>query len=236
MNEGIGPSIGHPNRSAHNWLAYDSVDKFFLAHVDLYRGELIDLGAGSAPYKEFFLKYADNYIALDWPGSHHDIKANVFADLGSGFPLQNDIADAVVAISVLEHIPEPQNFLSEAFRILKPNGSLILQVPWQWWIHEAPHDYYRYTPHGLSYLLARAGFVDVKVEPQGGFFSMIILKMNYFSLRVLRYTGRARRFVRPLFVAFWYIGQKLAPILDRLDNDWKLEASGYFVTATKSCP
>jgi SAM-dependent methyltransferase len=229
------PSYGHPNRLAHNWLTYDAMDKGLIAFADLYRGELIDLGAGFASYRDFFLQHADNYIAVDWPNSYHDTKVNVFADLGVGFPLKSEIADTVVALSVLEHIREPQNFLEEACRILKPGGALILQVPWQWSIHEAPHDYFRYTPYGLEHLLARTGLAELRVEPQSGFFSMIILKMNYFSLRLLRRTGALQEILRPLFLAFWYVGQKLAPLLDRLDKDWKLEASGYFVTAKKPC-
>ena len=76
--------------------------------------------------------------------------------------------------------------LNEAFRILKPGGAIVLQVPWQWRVHEAPHDYFRYTPYGLKYLFEKAGFVDVVVEPQSGFFTMWILKMNYFSTRFIR--------------------------------------------------
>tara|TARA_B110000503_G_scaffold142834_1_gene241186 strand:+ start:3346 stop:3984 length:639 start_codon:yes stop_codon:yes gene_type:complete len=211
------------------------MDKCLVALSDLYRGELVDLGSGSAWYKSFFLNYAENYIAVDWPSSYHNAKVNIFADLGVGFPLQSKMADTVVALSVLEHIREPQNFLIETFRILKPSGSLILQVPWQWWIHESPHDYFRFTPYGLAHLLARAGFVEVSVKPQSGFFSMMILKMNYFTLRVHRRTGLLYRLLGPLFVALWYIGQKIAPVLDRLDKNWSLETSGYFVTATKPC-
>ena len=31
----------------------------------------------------------------------------------------------------------------------------------------------------------------------------------------------------------WFVGQKLSPLLDKLDQDWSLEAPGYFVTARK---
>ncbi|MCX7161725.1 MAG: hypothetical protein NT083_01560 [Rhodocyclales bacterium] len=123
--------------------------------------------------------------------------------------------------------------LNEAFRILKHGGGIVLQVPWQWRIHEAPHDYYRYTPHGLEYLMRKAGFVDIRVEPQAGFFTMMTLKMNYFSLRLILGPWLVRKVIGAVFRAGWYIGQKIAPLLDRLDRDWALEASGYFVTARK---
>ncbi len=39
-----------------------------------------------------------------------------------------------------------------------PGGTIWLTTPLTWYLHEEPHDYYRYTSHGLRYLLDRAGF------------------------------------------------------------------------------
>ena len=111
---------------------------------------------------------------------------------------------------------------------------MILQVPWQWWIHEAPHDYFRYTPYGLKYMFEKAGFVDVEVEPQSGFFTTSIVKMNYFSARFIRGPRPLRWLIKAILVPFWTIGQVLAPYLDKLDRNWAAEAQGYFVLAKKS--
>jgi hypothetical protein len=32
---------------------------------------------------------------------------------------------------------------------------------------------------------------------------------------------------------FWYVGQKSAPYLDKLDKDWQAETQGYYVVASK---
>jgi len=226
-------SRNHSNRCAHNWLVYDIGDKFLQKHVNIYKGKLYDLGCGEAPYRNFFLKYADQYIGVDWSGSHHDANANVLADLNEPLPVESCVADTAVSLSVMEHLCEPQNMLREAFRILKPSGWMVLQVPWQWWIHEAPYDFFRYTPYGLTYLFQKAGFVDVNVEPQAGFFTMMTLKVNYFSLRLIRGPNLMRMAIRGLLSPFWYFGQKLAPVLDKLDRNWALEAPGYYVTARK---
>lgn len=109
----------------------------------------------------------------------------------------------------------------------------MLQVPWQWWIHEAPHDYFRYTPSGLRYLLERAGFTQIHVEPQAGFFTMIISNFNYFSLRFIRGPRPLSVVLRGLFGIAWYLGQVMAPLLDRLDREWELETTAYCVTAGK---
>jgi SAM-dependent methyltransferase len=229
-------SKNHTNRRAHNWLIYNIGDRFLLKYSQLYKGVLYDLGAGESPFKDFFLQHADRYIAVDWAGSYHDTNADIAADLNAPLPIETEVADTVVSLSVMEHLCEPQMMLNEAFRILKPNGAIVLQVPWQWWIHEAPYDFFRYTPYGLKYLFDRAGFIDVVVEPQSGFFTMWILKMNYFSLRFVLGPKPLRWLIKAGLVPCWSVGQILAPLLDKLDRNWAAEASGYYVTARKPAP
>lgn len=228
-------TAAHPNRQAHNWLIYRISDLFLARHAPLLNGVLYDLGAGESPYRDFFLRYAERYVAVDWAGSLHDTKADIVADLNEPLPIEDRVADSLVCLSVLEHLREPGLMLGEACRILKPGGTLLLQVPWQWWIHEAPYDFFRYTPYGLKHLLERAGFVDIQVEPQAGFFTTVILKLNYFSLRFIMGPRPLRWLVRGVLGVFWYLGQSLAPWLDRLDRKWELEAPGYFVTARRPC-
>lgn len=223
----------HSNRRAHNWLIYDIGDRFLLKYSPKYKGVLFDLGAGESPYKDFFLQYADQYIAVDWAGSFHNTKADIVADLNKPLPIESEVADTIVSLSVMEHLCEPQIMLNEAFRILKAGGGIVLQVPWQWWVHEAPYDFFRYTPYGLKYMFEKAGFVEVVVEPQSGFFTMWILKMNYFSLRFIRGPRSLRWLIKAMLLPIWYFCQKAAPLLDKLDRDWAAETSGYFVTAIK---
>ncbi len=212
---------------------YDISDRFLEKHRSLFKGTLYDLGAGESPYKDFFESHAEQYIAVDWAGSYHATKADIAADLNRSLPIESDVADTVVSLSVLEHLYDPQLMLKEAFRILKRDSSIVVQVPWQWWIHEAPYDYFRYTPYGLKHMFESAGFVDVQVEPQAGFFTMVTLKINNFSRRFVKGPRPIRSFLKSLFSIFWYLGQKLCPLLDKLDRNWELETTGYFVTARK---
>ena len=226
-------SRNHSNRRAHNWLIYNIGDRFLLKNTRHYKGVLYDLGCGESPYRDFFLRHARQYIGVDWAGSYHDTKADIAADLNNPLPIGSEVADTVISLSVLEHLCEPQVMLNEAFRILKPDGGIVLQVPWQWWIHEAPYDFFRYTPYGLKYLFEKAGFVNIVVEPQAGFFSTAILKLNYFTSRFIRGPRLLRWLLKAGLLPFWYLGQKVAPLLDKLDCNWALETSGYYVTARK---
>lgn len=227
------PGAKHPNRKAHNWLVYDIIDRFLVQRSDLIRGKVYDLGAGSSAYKDYLLSLASEYVAVDWPGSFYDARPDIVANLNEDLSIEDGVADVVVSLSVLEHLHTPQSMLVEAHRILRQGGVIILQVPWQWSIHEAPHDYYRYTPEGLCRLLENAGFHEIDVQPQAGFFTTMILKANYFGARFVRGAGAVRRMLRYAFSVIWYAGQKAAPVLDRLDGDWSLETIGFFVTARK---
>jgi SAM-dependent methyltransferase len=223
----------HKNRSAHNWLVYEIGDFFLRKYEGLFKGNLYDLGAGESPYKQYLLQFVDEYIAVDWTESLHDTKADISADLNSPLPIESGVADTVVSFSVIEHLSEPQNMINEAYRILKPGGSMVLQVPWQWQVHEAPYDFFRFTPFGLEYLFEKAGFEDVVVTPQSGFFTTSVLKFNYFTRRIIRGPKTVKAIFFLFAVPVWTVGQLVSPILDKLDNDWCQESFGYFVVAKK---
>jgi SAM-dependent methyltransferase len=170
---------------------------------------------------------------VDWSNTPHELKADIIAALNKPLPIDNQVADVVVSLSVMEHLCEPQIMLNEAFRILKPNGTMILQVPWQWWIHEAPHDYFRYTPYALKYMFDKAGFTNICIEASSVLFTTWIVKFNYFSLHFIRGSFPLNHLIKFLLVPIWYMGQLMAPYLDKLDKQWELEAQGYYVVAIK---
>ena len=55
----------------------------------------------------------------------------------------------------------------EIARTLAPGGLLLVAAPHEWEVHQAPHDYFRYTRYGLRYLLEKAGFEVVR-DASGG--------------------------------------------------------------------
>jgi SAM-dependent methyltransferase len=192
-----------------------------------YTGCVVDLGCGSAPYKQHILKTASEYIGVDWQHSLHDqSQVDIFADLIRPLPIEEEYADMVVSFQVMEHLKEPESFLREAFRILRRGGALVITVPFMWHVHEAPHDYGRYTRFGLSYLLEKAGFVELKIQENTGFWFMIALKFNYHTARY-----KLGPF-KMLLIPIWWLGQKLGPLLDRID--WHPEETvSYTVRAKK---
>lgn len=223
----------HPeNRLAHNWLIRKLLNDKVRAHLGALHGTVVDLGCGTRPYEADILGHAERYIGLDWNKTLHGLHADIAADLAKPLPLLDSSLDCVTLFEVLEHVPEPAALLAETSRVLKPGGVLMLSVPFQWWVHEAPWDFYRYTRHGLAYLLGKAGYADVSIEPTSGFWSMWILKLNYQTTRLIRGPRPLRWVLRALMLPFWWLGQMLAPLIDRAWSEDR-ETAGYFVTARK---
>ena len=227
-------SDGHSNKKLHNWLIYRFRDKFLSKSAPLYKGDLYDFGCGEAPFKPFFEQYCKQYVGVDWAGSFHDTKADIAADLNKPIPIEDNQADTIISISVLEHLCEPQNMLNEAHRILKPGGAIILQAPWQWMVHEAPYDFFRYSPYGLEHMFKKAGFSDIQIEAECGFWATWFLKICYFLRRFVRGPKPLRILMTVILTPFWFLFQILGLALDKIDNNPALEACGYYVVAKKA--
>jgi SAM-dependent methyltransferase len=226
-------SANHLNRRAYNFSEYEARDRFFAEHKAFFEGHVYDFGCGEAPFRSFVEACGGRYIGIDWGSSQHDVAADIIADLNNTVPLPDACADTVMSISVLEHLHSPHRMLSEAHRVLRPGGRLVLQVPWMWRVHEEPHDYFRFTPFGLQHLLQQAGFKSVEVTPTNGVFGMLSLKLNYASRRLVRGPTPVRRLVTAALTPSWYISQRAGQMLDRFDRTPMKESSSYFAVATK---
>ena len=216
----------------HNWIILKKNNEQITKRLPQIKGMVYDLGCGMRPFEQDIRRVADEYIGVDWSNTLHGLQADIVADLNKPLPLRMGVADSVVSLQVLEHLSEPQVFLNEAFRLLRSGGRLFLAVPFQWHIHEAPWDFYRYTRYGLDYTIAKAGFVDISIEEVSGFWTMWLVKLNYQMARAVRGPPAMRWIMRSMMFPLWYVNQVVGPLLDRFFPD-KAETAGYFVTATR---
>lgn len=152
----------------------------------LFVGTLLDLGCGMKPYQEAFGRDVDQWIGLDFSSTPSGRSAaDVF---GSALELPFGTArfDTVLSTEVLEHVSRPEALLMEAHRVLKPGGHLVLTAPQTNPLHEEPHDYYRYTCHGLRYLTEQTGLRVVETRPLGGAIAtvgqMIVWHLNWVRM------------------------------------------------------
>jgi SAM-dependent methyltransferase len=80
------------------------------------------------------------------------------ADL-EALSLRTDVADAVIACSVFEHVPRPWRAVAEIARVLRPGGAVYVQTHQTFPLHGYPHDYWRFTRDALLLLCADAGLL-----------------------------------------------------------------------------
>jgi ubiquinone/menaquinone biosynthesis C-methylase UbiE len=67
--------------------------------------------------------------------------------------LPSESVGTVLILDTLEHVEFPREAIREAYRILKPNGILIISSVMNYHIHDYPSDYWRFTPEGFKSLL-----------------------------------------------------------------------------------
>jgi SAM-dependent methyltransferase len=60
---------------------------------------------------------------------------------------------AVIAMSTFEHVPRFWRGFEEIYRVLRPDGALLVSCPFYFHIHNHPGDYWRFTPQALDLLL-----------------------------------------------------------------------------------
>jgi 2-polyprenyl-3-methyl-5-hydroxy-6-metoxy-1,4-benzoquinol methylase len=136
---------------------------------------LLDVGAGKGVQAAVFSRY----FSITTIDRHDDAKetfgslnldANaVVAEIGDqAFPLPDNSFDVVFTKSVIEHVENWEQFLSEIFRVLKPGGSVIVMTP-NWSTQSAnfyddPTHIRPYTKRTLDRVLRMTGFDSIQVE------------------------------------------------------------------------
>lgn len=151
-------------------LITDIIAKFYDTRLKVYaNGDLLDLGCGNVPLYDAYKNYVTSNICIDWENSLHKNKYLDFnVDLNLALPLKDNQFDTIICSDVLEHIRDPNLLWKEMSRIIKDEGVLLLNVPFFYWLHEEPFDYFRYTSHALKSMAENNNFEIIELTPYGG--------------------------------------------------------------------
>jgi 2-polyprenyl-3-methyl-5-hydroxy-6-metoxy-1,4-benzoquinol methylase len=98
--------------------------------------------------------------------------------------------DIIVMLNVLEHINDDMLALQNAYKLLKPGGSLVIEVPAGKYLYDAYdsqlHHFRRYSASELSLKLEQVGFTITRRSHLGFLlfpaFALVKLKNKLFSL------------------------------------------------------
>lgn len=161
---------------------------------------VLDIGSGGQPFRRYcgHLVYkAHDFAQLEQETQIIEGKygpLDYVSDI-SAIPETTGSFDAILCTEVLEHVPDPLAAISEFARLLKPGGQLFLTAPLGSFLHQMPYHFYGgFTPSWYLKSLPEAGFSDIQIEPNGGFF----LFFGQECQRLTRILFRGRSWRNPL--------------------------------------
>jgi SAM-dependent methyltransferase len=177
------------------------------------RGRMVDIGCGEKQYEAMFKPFVTEHVGVDHEDTQHSSSKVDIVSSGYEVPVPDASFDTVLYTGVLEHMEDPERALRECARVLKPGGNMVFLIPFIWHVHEAPRDFYRYTPIGVRYLLERTGFELRELVPVCGFWGTFGQLFTYklHKYRLLKTLGVTDR----LGLAV----QGISYLLDRADFD-----------------
>jgi SAM-dependent methyltransferase len=121
----------------------------------IFKGDLLYVGIAGDPiggeysplFKNFNIKTFD-VVEKYKPDIVGDITKTEFKD---------ETWDVIVCVQTMEHIPNIWDIANETHRILKPNGYLIIDSPFNYPYHGEPEfgDYWRITKDGMNLLFGK---------------------------------------------------------------------------------
>jgi SAM-dependent methyltransferase len=165
-------------------LVAECYEEYLAIHA---RGRLIDLGCGKVPLYASYKDYVSEVVCVDWGNTPHRTNhLDLECDLTKPLPFCDGEFDTVILSDVLEHLPQPALLCNEIGRLLATQGKVLASVPFYYWLHEAPYDFFRYTEYALQWFMEHAGLRVVLLKPYGGVPEILA---DILGKSVLRFPG-----------------------------------------------
>lgn len=119
---------------------YQMVESFnhgYLAGLPIKDGcKTLEIGAGLGEHAQWENLNSQEYVFLEYRKEWCDIVSQkypnhkvIFGDIQKQLTLENNSFDRIIAIHVLEHLPDLPKALIEVKRLLKPNGYFDIVIP-----------------------------------------------------------------------------------------------------------
>jgi len=206
----------------------DYLDACLYNNRAFFKGKVLDIGGKKSNRRGKFIPPFDQVDSWHYLNNDIDTAPDYCCD-AENIPLDQKSIDTILMTEVLEYLPNPNKVFTEAHRVLKVNGYLLISTPLlnpvhgDYWI-----DRMRHTTVSLREMAELAGFEVQSIEPMGSVGAVIydILRVagGYASKTNRRsITGLLLPFFRPLF----YLIEKLYHSQKEFIN------TGYFLVAIK---
>ena len=132
---------GHIDRTTYNFMSrFRAVEEVLGSRV---KGEILDVGCGTGDLLPFILQKTVRYYGVDISSKMIERARDIFAE-----PIKKNLAsfhiadcdmlpfndmkfDLVIAVGLMEYLPDPSMFLNEVSRILVNDGYFLVTVPYK---------------------------------------------------------------------------------------------------------
>lgn len=158
--------------------AYEQMDAKarvdFIEHfVEPKQGCALDVGCGKGLFLQGLRERGWQVFGTELSeissGHARSLGLTVYTNTVENAPFEAGTFDLITLFHVLEHLPRPQDTLATLFPLLRPGGTLLIEVPnigsWyarffgdDWFHYDVPRHLFHFNPATLRRIISNAGF------------------------------------------------------------------------------
>jgi SAM-dependent methyltransferase len=189
-------------KAINNILIEKFISDEFKYLKSIYKNAVfLDIGCGDMRYMKHCTKQGWCSIFSDYEIRNRNISIQLDSHK---LPFRDSSFDIILMSEVLEHLHHPSDCLKEISRILKPEGTLLITVPFMWGLHEVPNDYFRYTEFGLKIIMTDVGLNIERFQRRGDIIGLLVSQIHILVVGGIKVLCR-RRILLLLGFPLWLI-------------------------------
>ena len=168
----------------------DQLVKYLTSQFKLTQNsKVLEVGCGRGDFLTAFQKANFNCVGVDLEQSSLDLSPNLdisICDISKeSLPYKNNSIDIVFHKSLIEHLYDPSTLMKETYRILKPNGKLIILTPdWHTQMKNFYDDFTHCRPFVMTTMLNVLKVYNFKNTKAEKFYQLPII-WKYPAIKIL---------------------------------------------------
>lgn len=200
------------------------INKSFQDCLSEKNHKILNIGAGGE-IEKFIKKYFNNIYSIDIDKNR---KPDQLLDICDENFLKKIVFKPTIicCFEVLEHTHNPLKAVENIFELLDKGDKVFVSVPFNFHIHDEPHDYYRFTYYGLKLLFNK--FSNVQIKKRNGWLESVFVNI----IRLEKENNLLSRVCGRIFLILYYLLYPIILIIQKIFPSDKL-TTGYFVEAIK---